>query len=121
MRFIVRWLVTAAALWAAVALVPGIDFSGPGWQLLVVALVFGILNAVVRPVLMLLTCPFVVLTLGLFIFLLNGFLLWLTGAAARSLGVDFRVEGAIAAILGAIVVGIVSLLLNVFVGGRNER
>ncbi|HET9985040.1 MAG TPA: phage holin family protein [Longimicrobiales bacterium] len=120
MRFIIRLLVTAAALWAAVALVPGILFRGPWWELLVVALVFGVLNAVIRPILLMLSCPLVVLTLGLFIFILNGFLLWLTGSVSQALGVDFRVEGVGAAIVGALVVSIVSLLLNIFVGDRSD-
>ena len=83
--------------------------------LLVVALVFGIINALVRPVLLLLTCPLVVLTLGLFLFVLNGFLLWLTAAFSGALGIHFHVAGFWPAIWGGLVVGIVSMLLNIFV------
>lgn len=120
MKFLIRLGVTALALWAAVFLVPGIGFQGAWVGLLVVALVFGLLNALVRPALLLLTCPLVVLTLGLFIFVLNGIMLWLTSAFSRALGIDFHVDGIVAAILGALVISIVSLLLNVFVGERRD-
>lgn len=116
MRFIIRLLVTAAALWVAEALVPGIDYDGGWLGFLGVALVFGVVNAVVRPVLLVLTCPLVVLTLGLFIFVLNAFLLWLTSELSGALGLDFRVDGFWAALVGGLIIGIVSTLLNLFVG-----
>ena len=71
MHTLLRLLINAAALWAATRLVPGISFAGDWRLLLVVALVFGVLNAIVRPVLMLLTLPFLLVTLGLFTFILN--------------------------------------------------
>lgn len=117
MKFIVRTLITAAALWAAVRLVPGIDYAGPWWNLLFVALVFGIVNALVRPILFTLTCPLIVLTLGLFVFVLNGLLLWLSAAVAGAIGIDFVVGGFWPAFIGAFVVSIVSTVLNLFVGG----
>ena len=121
MRFVLRLLVTAAALWAAVLFVPGIEHDGPWTSLLLVALVFGLVNAVIRPIVYMLTCPLVVLTLGLFIFVLNGLMLWLTGALSGALGLGFRVEGLLPAILGALVVGLVSMVLSVFVGKKKTR
>ncbi|HEX7118841.1 MAG TPA: phage holin family protein [Longimicrobiales bacterium] len=123
MGFIIRLLISAAALWVAEAIIPGIDYDGGLVGLLGVALIFGLVNAVIRPILVVLTCPLVLLTLGLFLFVLNAFLLWLTGEFASALGIDFRVEGFWAALLGGIVIGLVSTLLNVFVGreGRRER
>jgi len=121
MRFLIRLLVTAAALWAAVALVPGITYRGHWAGLLMVALVFGVVNAVIRPVLFFLTCPLVLLTLGLFVFVLNGLMLLLTAAIAGALGVGFGVAGLIPAVLGALVVGVVSAVLNVFVGEEEKR
>lgn len=121
MRFLLRLVVTAAALWVAVALVPGIEHTGPWTHLLLVALVFGLVNAVIRPILYALTCPLVVLTLGLFIFVLNGLMLWLTGAISEAVGLGFDVTGLIPAILGALVVGLVSMVLNVFVGSEKEK
>jgi putative membrane protein len=119
MNFILRLLVTAAALWAAVMLVPGITFTGPWVHLLVVALVFGVVNAIVRPLMLTLTCPLVMLTLGLFIFVLNGLMLWLTAALATSIGFQFGVDGIVSAIIGGLIVAVVSTVLNVFVGGKD--
>jgi putative membrane protein len=116
MRFLVRLAVTAAALWVAVRLVPGIDYRGDWLPFLAVALVFGVVNAVVRPILFALTCPIVLLTLGLFVFVLNGVMLLITAGLAGAFGIDFTVEGLIPAILGALVVGLVSTVLSVFVG-----
>jgi putative membrane protein len=121
MHFLLRLLVTAAALWVAVRLVPGIEYSGSWPGLLGVALVFGFLNAIVRPILFLLTCPLMVITLGLFIFVLNAIMLLLTGRLASSLGLNFQVDGFISALLGAIVIGVTSALLNIFVGDKPER
>lgn len=121
MGFILRLLVTAAALYVAVQLVPGIEFSGPTTHLLGVALVFGLVNAIVRPIILAMTCPLVLLTLGLFIFVLNGLMLLLTGAVSGALGIDFQVHGLVAAIIGGLIVGIISTVLNIFVGRKPER
>lgn len=121
MGFIIRLLITAAALWVAEALVPGIEYRGGIGGLLGVALIFGLVNAIVRPILVVLTCPLVLLTLGLFLFVLNAFLLWLTGALSGALGIDFHVQGFWAAFLGGIVIGLVSTVLNVFVGKEGRK
>ena len=120
MRFLLRLFATAAALWAAVVLVPGISYTDGVPGLLGVALVFGVINAVIRPVLKLLTCPLVVLTLGLFVFILNAFLLWLTSEVAQAFGLGFDVDGFWAALVGALIVGIISTVLNLFVGKQDE-
>lgn len=113
MSFILGLLVNAAALWVAVRLVPGITHTGSGWSLIGVALVFGILNTIVRPVLVFLSFPVLVLTLGLFTLILNAFLLWLTSSVSNALGLGFQVHGFVAAFLGALVVSIVSFALSV--------
>lgn len=115
MRFLLRLIVTAVALWAAVALVNGITFTGSWISLLLVALIFGLVNAIVRPLLKLLTCPLVLLTLGLFVFVINALMLWLTSALSVSLGLGFHVAGFASAFWGALVVSIVSVLLSIFV------
>src|SRR4029079_3577020 len=115
MRFLIRLLINAAALWIATQIVPGVTHTGPWTSLLLVALVFGVLNAVVRPILKLLTCPLIVLTLGLFTFVINAVMLWLTSAVSESLGLGFHVDGFGSAFLGALVVTVVSVLLSVFV------
>ncbi len=120
---IIRLLINAAALWAATRLVPGISFDGDWRLLFVVALVFGVLNVSVRPILMLLTLPFLIITLGLFTFVLNALMLWLTSAISNALGLGFHVEGFGAAFLGALVVSVVSFMLSLFVpsGSRDRR
>jgi putative membrane protein len=120
MRFLIRLVITAVALWAAVELIPGIEHSGPWLNLVGVALVFGIVNAVIRPLLLMLTCPLVLLTLGLFIFVLNALMLMLTGALSNALGLGFTVAGFIPALLGGLVVGLVSTALNIIVGDKEK-
>jgi len=121
MNFIIRLVVTAIALGAAVAIVPGIE-NHSGWlHLILVALIFGIVNAVIRPILLALTCPLVLLTLGLFIFVLNALMLWLTGSISDALGLGFHVNGFVPALLGGLVVGIVSTVLNIFVGREKKK
>lgn len=118
MHFLLRLLINAAALWVAIRIVPGIDFQGHWLSLLVVALVFGVLNASVRPMLKLLTFPLLILTLGLFTFVINALMLWLTGWVSGLLNLGFHVGGFRPAFLGGLVVSIVSLLLSLFVGTR---
>ena len=122
MQIIWRLLINAAALWAATRLVPGISFDGDWRLLLAVALVFGVLNVALRPILILLTLPLFILTLGLFTFVLNALMLWLTGRVSDALRLGFRVDGFGAAFLGALVVTVVSFLLSLFVAsGARER
>lgn len=111
-RFILRLGINALGLWAAVRLVPGIRFEGGPLALLGVALVFGVLNAVVRPVLMLLTCPLLIVTLGLFTFVLNAVVLWLAALLSDALGLGFEAPWFLPAFLGALVVSAVSVLLS---------
>ena len=117
---IIRLLINAAALWFATEFVPGISFDGDGRFLFGVALVFGLLNAIVRPILKLLTFPLLILSLGLFIFVLNAFMLWLTGAISDAAGLGFHVQGFRAAFVGALAVSVVSFVLSLFVRGNRE-
>ena len=112
---LIRLLINAAALWVAIQVVPGISFDGDWLPLLVVALVFGVLNASVRPFLALLTLPLLILTLGLFTLVLNALMLWLTGTVSNALGLGFHVDGFWAAFLGGLVISIVSTMLSYFV------
>jgi putative membrane protein len=120
MRFILRLLSTAAALWVSVQLIPGITYTGDWIGLVGVAIVFGLVNAIIRPILLSLSCPLVLLTLGLFVFVLNALMLWLTAALSGALGIDFRVAGFVPALIGGIVVGIVSTALTILVGKRDS-
>jgi putative membrane protein len=115
MHFTIRLLISAAALWVATRFVPGVTYTG-GWLPFVgVALVFGVVNAFVRPVAQVLTFPIVIVTLGLFLLVINGLMLWLTSTLSDALGLGFHVEGFWAAFWGALVVSIVSGMLSVLV------
>ncbi len=111
-----RLLINAVALWAATRVVPGISFDGDWRLLFVVALLFGVLNVSVRPILKLLTLPLLIVTLGLFTFVLNALMLWLTSAISDALGLGFHVDGFAAAFIGALVVTVIGFLLSLFVG-----
>lgn len=115
MSVLIRLLINAAALFVATRLVPGVVFTGDSWLLVFVALVFGALNVSVKPVLILMTLPAFLITLGLFTLVLNAFMLWLTSQLSQALGLGFRVDGFGAAFLGALVVSIVSLVLSMMV------
>jgi putative membrane protein len=115
MPFLLRLLVNAAALWAATRIVPGVSYVG-GWvPFFGVALIFGVVNAVVGPVAKILSIPLIVLSLGLFLLVVNGLMLWLTAALSSALDLGFRVNGFLAAFLGALVVTVVSAVLSMAV------
>ncbi len=115
-HLIIRLLINAAALWAAVYIIPGMHFTGGVRNLLVVALIFGVVNALVRPVLTLLSCPLIVLTLGLFTLVINAVMLLATARLSQYWHLGFAVDGFLPAFLGGIVIGIVSTILTLTVG-----
>ena len=121
MYFLLRSLIIAAALWVAIQLVGGIDHRGSLWSLLFVALVFGVLNAAVRPLLKLLSIPLIIITLGLFIFVINALMLLLTSWVSGLLDLGFYVDGFWSAFLGGLIVSVVSLLLSLFTGARKVK
>jgi putative membrane protein len=126
MRFLLRVIVSAAALGVATAAVPGITLlAGSGWSkagtLLVVAVIFGIINATLKPLIKVVGCAFYVLTLGLVALVVNGLLLWLTSVIAGDLTLPFHVAGFWAAFWGAIIVGLVSWVLNLFIRDKRPR
>ena len=126
MRFLLRVLVSAAALGVATWAVSGIELlAGSGWTrvgtLLAVALIFGLINATLKPLIKVIGCAFYVLTLGLAALVVNGLLLWLTSVIAGDLTLPFHVTGFWPAFWGAIVVGLVSWLLNLLIGDDRRR
>jgi putative membrane protein len=126
MRFLLRLLANAAALAVATWLFSGISLNAgtTGRKvgvLLVVALVFGIVNAVVKPIFTLVTVPLVLLTLGLFLVVINALMLLLTSWIAEQLGLGWHVDGFWVALWGSILVSLVSFVLNAFVPDRNDR
>jgi putative membrane protein len=117
MKLLVRWVIVSLALFAAAWLIPGIRVEGTAWIVYaVMALVLGLVNAVIRPLLKLLTCPLIILTLGLFILVVNGVTLWLSSwIAVNWLDVGFYVDGFWAAFFGALVVSVVTVVLSALV------
>ena len=112
MKLLPGALISAAAVAAAAYLLPGIRLEGGLVDLLVVALVLGLVNALVRPVLRWLACGIIVVTLGLFLLVINAVLLLLAAWLARSFGIGFYVDGFGAAFLGSLVISLVSFLLS---------
>ena len=118
---ILRWLITTLAIFAAVSLVPGITFVGPGWELGLVAAVFALVNIGLRPLLSLLTCPLIILTLGLFGLVINALLLLLTAWIASSLGIQFMIDGFWPAFWGGLIISIVTLILTLLAGEQRVQ
>lgn len=121
MSFITRLFVNALALWLATRFVDGISFDGEPVFLLVVALIFGVVNAFVKPIMIVLTFPFLIVTLGLFLLVLNGVMLWLTGAISDAANLGFHVTNFRVAFVGGLVVSVVSFVLSLMVGGDSKR
>ncbi len=115
MGFLIRLIANTLAILAAAYIVPGIEVSG-GLALIAAALVLALINAVVRPVLLFLTLPFTLVTLGLFIFLLNAFCLWLTSVLVKG----FDVQGFWSAVLGAMIVSAVSWIVTILLSDRGQ-
>jgi len=122
MKLLIRWIITSLALLAAAWLVPGIRVVGSGWIVYaVMAVILGLVNAIVRPILKFLTCPLIILTLGLFVLVVNGITLWLASAiAVRWFHVGFYVDGFWAAFLGALIVSVVTVILSALVREDKE-
>ncbi len=110
-----RWVVNAGGLLLVSALFDGVRVAGVGWAF-VAALFLGVFNALIRPVVLILTLPINIFTLGLFTFVVNGFMLWLTG----KLLAGFSVEGFWAAVGGALVMSVISFLANSLIGDQGR-
>jgi putative membrane protein len=118
--FFLSLIINGVALLVTAWVIPGIHLGAAGphpttndWvTLLIVALIFGLVNAVIRPILILLSLPLEILTLGLFIFVINAFMLLLTSWIAQAMGLGFRVDKFLSALLGALIISVVSFVLS---------
>jgi|SRR5882672_6638264 len=117
----VRWLINTLAIYLAIRLVPGIHFDQGAGALLAVAALFGLVNSFLRPILTVLTCPLVVLTLGLFTFVINALLLLVTASLSRQFGLGLSVDGFWPAFWAGILIGIVSTVISLLVGEGQVR
>lgn len=117
MYLLLRWLLNAAALWLTTEIIPGIRFTEPGlWPILIAALVLGLVNAVVRPIMIVLTLPLTILTLGLFLLVVNGLVLGIVIALTPMDTNNFGTT-----ILAALVLTLISTALNALIGVGRER
>lgn len=121
-HILLRLIINAIALYVATQVsIPGLSFTGDWTTIALVAFIFGLVNALIRPLLTILTCPLIVLTLGLFTLVVNAVMLALTGWIAEQLHLGFVVDGFWAAFLGALVVSIVSWALTLLIHGDEGR
>jgi putative membrane protein len=113
-KFILRWVINAIALYLAVLLLPGIDLENGLISIIWLALIFGLINALFRPLLKFLTCPLIILTLGLFTLVINTFMFWLTSIIGQSFGLALIINDPVwwNAFLGGLIVTIVSVAMS---------
>lgn len=122
-KFVLRWLINAIALYLAILIVPGLDLRSGMVSIIWLALIFGFVNALFRPLLKFLTCPLILLTLGLFTLVINTFLFWLTSVIGQSFGLALVIADPIwwNAFLGGLVVSIVSVLMTLILKDELKR
>jgi putative membrane protein len=122
LRLLIRLGINAIALWVAIQVVPGLRYEGDGMTLLIIALIFGLVNALVRPLIILLTCPLIILSMGLFVLIINTLMLsltaWLSGPGVLNLGLVST--GFWATFFGALVISIVSGVINLLIKDDRE-
>jgi putative membrane protein len=113
-KFLLRWLVNSLAVFAAVNIVPGIEWTNDWVAVLVLGLILTLVNAIVRPLAKFVGCLPIILTLGLFTLVINAFLFWLTGWIGDAFGYGFTVDGVWPAFLGGLVVSLVGIIMGIF-------
>jgi putative membrane protein len=124
MKLLLRWIITGIALFVAAVVVPGIRVEDTNaWiAFAVMAAILALVNAIVRPILAFLSCGCIVATMGLFIFVINAFTLWLSSyIAVQWLGIGFHVDGILSALFGGIIVSFVSFVLSLVLVDDRER
>jgi putative membrane protein len=115
-RFLQSWVINTLAVLVAAYVIPGIRYRSAA-DLLIASLLLGILNSFIRPLLLLLALPVLIFTLGLFVLVINGVLLWFVGSLNRG----FQVDGFVPAFWGALIISVISLFLNSLTGSGNAR
>lgn len=118
--FIIRLLINATAIAVTITLVPGINYAGGIGGLLGLAFIFGVVNAVIKPIFSFLTCGFYLLTLGLFTFIANAIMLYFTSSIATTFGLNFTIDNLTAAVVGALVISIISFILSMMFGEKKK-
>lgn len=113
-KFILRWAINAIALYMAILILPGIELNSGPVSVIWLALIFGLVNALLRPLISILTCPLILLTLGLFTLVINTFMFWLTSVIGQSFGLELLIADPVwwNAFLGGLIVSIVSVVMT---------
>jgi len=117
----IRWLINTIAILIAIKVVPGILYEGQWWGILVVSVIFGFINALIKPIVTFFTFPLLVLSLGLFTFVINALMLLLTSLLSAQFGLGFHVTGFKAAFLGALLISLVSMVLSCLMPPREQH
>lgn len=120
-QFILRLAINIIAILVAVSLVPGLALQGPWWGLAAVALIFGLINTGIRPLLLLLSLPVVILTLGFFMLIINALMLYLTSWFVEGFGITLQIDSLFSAILGALVISFISTILGLISGEQRVQ
>lgn len=120
-KLILRWIASAVAVGLAVYLLPGLEYDGRIETLFVVALILGLVNAVVRPIIKGLACGLIVLTLGLALFVINALMLYLTSFIAAHFGYGFHVRDFVSALIGAVVISLATWFLSLLIKDKDDR
>jgi putative membrane protein len=119
-HMLLRLTINALSLAAAIRLINGITFAGEWWKVLIIAAIFGLVNALIKPVVQLFTVPLIIVTLGLFTLVINATMLAVTAALSGPLRLGLQIDGFWPAFWGALVISIVSMLLS-WITGMNRR
>ena len=120
MNLIFRWITSALAVGLAVYLLPGLEYDGRIQTLFVVALILGLVNAIVRPIVKALACGIIVLTLGLALFVINAVMLYLTSYIAGEFGYGFHVRDFVSAIIGSVIISLVTWFLSLLLSDDDD-
>ncbi|HEU0302324.1 MAG TPA: phage holin family protein [Longimicrobium sp.] len=121
MNLLFRWIASALAVGLAVYLLPGLEYDGRIETLFVVALVLGLVNAIVRPIVKMLACGIIFLTLGLALFVINAAMLYLTSYFVHHFGYDFHIRDFPSALIGSVVISVATWFLSMLIKDRDER
>ena len=120
-RLLIRWLASAIAIYVAILIVPEITHEGGWGGLVILAAILGLVNALLRPVLKVLSCPLMIVTLGLFTLVINAALLKVTSSLGNVFGARLTVPGILPAVWGALIISIVGMVLSIILGGQKKK
>jgi putative membrane protein len=117
---LIKWIINTVAMLLAIHFIAGINYTGKWWGVLIVAAIFGLVNSFIRPLIKFFTFPLIILSLGLFTFIINAMMLSITSSLSETFGLGFAVEGFKAAFWGALLISLISTVLNCMLPPKEE-